>query len=286
MPLAPIHENTTTTTRRFLTFPITRALVLHSVVAEDCKIYEKFTIQEYIKSRRQHGMKIISPVTRKRMGEDLVPASWAKICIERLIQQGRERSAWVASWNERVDAEMSMKRNVTGAEGGDPEAMLTIELCYYHGEFRFPKDATLDYRWLQKAHNTGAIRATADVGILLAKGTGVQQNKTEGIMYMGIAAVRGFDVACHLGLAYFVWLVVSTCQSCRSPTFTGKMVEPFLSLPSLDRRQSKQSARDVAVAYLQNSGLLCESSNKSSSDKTSGQQILTARCRSLTLSTT
>ena len=267
IPLAPIIITTKTTNNDgdglsssdvdSMKCPITLELILHPVVAEDCQIYEKFAIEDYIKSRRNHGLKIISPATHEPIGDGLVPAPWVKSCIERLIKEGKVPPKLVASWNERLAEEKYMKGLVPVAEGGDPGAMLTVGLCYYHGEYGFKRDATLAYRWLKRAHDAGDIRATAEMGIFLAKGKGVKKNKTEGIMYMGIAAVRGSDVAAYnLGLAYaYGWwgLPVNLSEAQR---LLEKCSSLSCSCKAMTEDNRNRAREVLQLLYLQNSELL------------------------------
>ena len=87
---------------------------------------------------------------------------------------------------------------------GDPGAMCEMGHWYYHGNNGLVKNWEIAYSWLKKAADLGHNRAKANVGFMLYNGKGVKQNRSEGALYLGMAAEMGCPFAAHhLAVYYF-----------------------------------------------------------------------------------
>ena len=76
-------------------------------------------------------------------------------------------------------------------------AMEGAMVGYLEGRNGFPKDKKKGFHWAQKAHEAGSVFGLAELGQLLAVGSGVARNQAEGAMYLGIAAEKGSNFACY-----------------------------------------------------------------------------------------
>lgn len=180
--------------------PISLALPLDPVTAEDGQIYEREAIEDYIKSKQR--AELISPKTRQKMGNRLLPSPLIKTHIEDLIENDAIIGELAEDWRERFQQKKKMDGLLKKAEDGDVEAMEDIALAYNFGHHSFKKDNKSAYKWYEKARCAGSILGMIKVGVAFLGGCGVQQNETKGMMYLGMAEGRGSEFATFLLGAY------------------------------------------------------------------------------------
>ena len=88
------------------------------------------------------------------------------------------------------------------AKAGDAESVSKVTDNYYLGRGDFPQNFKPAFRWAQKAHALEVGRATYYMAMMLLEGKGVAKSEKDGIMYLTLAAARGYSVAAsHLGFA-------------------------------------------------------------------------------------
>jgi U-box domain/Sel1 repeat len=178
--------------------PITLELPWDPVTAEDGRVYERTAIEEHFKGQCYPK----SPMTNEKMGKRLLPAPQTKSLIGTLVENGGIGGDLASKWNEKVQHK-DMEDLLKKAEGGDSDAMYNTAAHYNHGTKGFEEDDKLALKWFKKAHEAGDVAGTAALGEFLCNGHGgVATCHTMGIMYLGIAAGQGSNLASfELGMA-------------------------------------------------------------------------------------
>lgn len=230
--------------------PITLELPLDPVTCEDGRIYERKAIEKYFATKAEKNKddnnkdgssQIKSPITNEPMGNRVMAAPQHRNLIEALIETGTLPSELSEKWLEKVrekkNAEVLLKR----ATQNDAKAMEKVAINYFRGENGFQEDDKQAYLWFKKCHQTGnSVLGTAHMGYMLASGVGVTRNKKDGILFLGIAAGRGSDMAAYrLGMAWAdgkyglhinneeaaYWLKLSLSGDCACKTMNEKSTQ-------------------------------------------------------------
>ena len=120
-------EDTATTCKKFRSAidetvaeficPISQELPLEPVTAEDGRVYEKASIEEWL------GRKQTSPVTNEPMGTKLLPAVQVRSVIRNLVRSGAISGDKADQWQQRIAQEDKFAETKKAAEGGDAVAM-------------------------------------------------------------------------------------------------------------------------------------------------------------------
>ena len=117
--------------------------------------------------------------------------------IRALVENGTVDDVNIDQWKE-VDETRSKAMN------GDPGAIYDLGRWYYHGINGLVKNKEIAYSWSKKAADLGHNRAKANVGFMLYKGRGVEQNIAEGALHLGMAAAMGSPHAArNLAVLYY-----------------------------------------------------------------------------------
>ena len=188
--------------------PISLELPVDPVTAEDGRVYNRADIQKHIdQSKRKkndgpdefeyRGLK--SPMTKEPMGPNLFPAIQVRNSIRALIDSGAIEGddGNAKQWKKMDDWKAA-------AEGGDPEAMLTMSSMYSTGKRGFIKDEAKAYMWTSRAADLDCASAIGSKGYCLLYGLGTEQNRVEGGTLLGIAAARDDALSQHyLGSFYY-----------------------------------------------------------------------------------
>jgi hypothetical protein len=91
------------------TFLKNHRLPNHNIVmAEDGQVYEKQAIEEYVKTRRNNNLPILSPMTGKKMSQRLVRSIPHKTTIQNLIDNGIITGALADQWNAMAQAKKAV----------------------------------------------------------------------------------------------------------------------------------------------------------------------------------
>ena len=104
-------------------------------------------------------------------------------------------------WKEQSQVNQVMRAILREAEQGVKQSMRLAAKSYKKGLNGFPKDSRKAFGWYQRAHADGCVMSTANVGNMLVKGDGVEQDVHLGAVLLGQAAALGSNFAAYrLGL--------------------------------------------------------------------------------------
>ena len=162
--------------------PISQELPLDPVTAEDGRVYEKASIEEWL------AQKQTSPVTNVAMGTRLLPAVQVRSVIRNLVQSGAISGDKADKWQERIAAEEEFVDTRKRAEDGDAEAMNSLGALYFDGK-GVRKDRNQARRWYRKAAELGLARGLTNLAWLMEPCAG-------SLVYLTEAATRGDAWAC------------------------------------------------------------------------------------------
>lgn len=115
--------------------PITMALPVDPVTAEDGMIYERAAVREWI--RKGNGK---SPSTNELMGPRLLPAPRVRSMIERMVKSGAISGDKADAWQQQLKDQKELQELREKAEGGDKNAMHRMAQLYRSGAPGLPKD--------------------------------------------------------------------------------------------------------------------------------------------------
>ena len=167
--------------------PISQELPLDPVTAEDGRVYEKASIEEWL------AQKQTSPVTNVAMGIRLLPAVQVRSVIRNLVQSGAISGDKADKWQERIAEEEEFVDMRKRAEDGDALSTLYLGTLYFEGT-GVRKDRNQARRWYRKAAELGEARGLTNLADLMA-GRRVAYT-TESLVYVTEAATRGDAWAC------------------------------------------------------------------------------------------
>ncbi|CAB9497027.1 Sel1 domain protein repeat-containing protein [Seminavis robusta] len=132
--------------------PITLEFPWDPVMAEDGHVYDRDAIEQHF---RDHRGDLKSPISNKKMGKNLLPATQHRNSIEALVDSGVVDPALPAKWNDmakqKIEHEKLTKNLVKKAESGDSTAMYRLGLNYEHGRDGFKQDQKLAFQWYKRA---------------------------------------------------------------------------------------------------------------------------------------
>lgn len=179
------------------TCPITYALLVDPVVAEDGRLYERAAIEEYLE--RKAGQVVVkSPVTREDMGKRLIPATHVRTAITTLVDGGQVDAETATAWKqERVNQALVAALHAK-AEAGDSHSMGRLGFSYRDGTRGLRKDPKEAFKWFKKAADRGDPPAATSCGVAYINGSGVARNHTRGIAMIARAATLGSEHACSV----------------------------------------------------------------------------------------
>ena len=101
--------------------PITQELPLDPVTAEDGRVYERRSIEEWFSTRPEARVK--SPITNVLMGKRLLPAVQVRNTIKSMVQSGALSGAKADAWKMRLQEEKVVAAMRVRAEGGESVAL-------------------------------------------------------------------------------------------------------------------------------------------------------------------
>eukprot|EP00978_Attheya_sp_CCMP212_P035061 scaffold150524_cov51-Attheya_sp.AAC.3 len=180
--------------------PITLQLPFDPVTTEDGQIYERSAILQHFEANGY-----TSPITRAAIGDKLISQVKIKSLIESSIRDGLITGELADNWTLKESERNEFDELVRKAEGGDPDAMISVAQIYFIGECGVRKDGNVAFEWFKRASDAGHVDAMLVVGTSLLneyEGWVVEKNVTSsGIMHLTMPAERGSDAACiELGL--------------------------------------------------------------------------------------
>lgn len=198
--LAPIPEHA----QEFLdwlkgewTCPITYALLVDPVEAEDGKHYERAAIEEYF-ATQPSGLTCLSPMTRTVIGKRLVPATWMVEAILKMVKahlvDEESGKAWAKARKDMAQVRVLKSK----AEAGDANAMGRLAFSYRDGTRGLKKDAAEAFKWFKKAADLRDGPAATSCAIAYLNGSGVERNQSRGLSMLMFAAMLGSEHACSV----------------------------------------------------------------------------------------
>ena len=105
--------------------PISQELPVDPVMALDGKIYERASIERWLKKHKR------SPLTGLAMGTTLTPALQLRTIIETVVASGAIDEAVAKAWVQNFEKETKRKALVAAAEQGDPDAIVELAVFYH-----------------------------------------------------------------------------------------------------------------------------------------------------------
>lgn len=179
------------------TCPITYALLVDPVEAEDGKHYERAAIEEYF-GTQPNGSTCLSPMTRTVIGKRLVPARWMTEAISKMVKahlvDEESGKAWAKARQEMAQVRVLKSK----AEAGDATAMGRLAFSYRDGTRGLKRDAAEAYKWFKKAADLGDAPAATSCAIAYLNGSGVERNHSRGLSMLTFAAMLGSEHACSV----------------------------------------------------------------------------------------
>ena len=180
--------------------PITQALPVQPVMAEDGKIYERDAILAWFAEKAGTAT---SPSTNEGIGTKLLPAVQARNTIESLIQSGAIEGELAEAWQKNLEFEKRVKEMRAKAEGGDGEAMQWMGVSYTYGQ-SVAKDDAQARAWFERSAAARNPKGLASFSHCLLSGIGGPQDISFGLVNLTEAAGLGSDFGAYLlGWAFF-----------------------------------------------------------------------------------
>jgi hypothetical protein len=141
--------------------PITHALPVFPVLAEDGHIYEKEAIAKWLKDNNR------SPLTNKRMGKSLRANRSVEHLMRSIVLSGEISDDIASAWKEKIASENRKKKQEDEiktkfnkakqlAQNGDSEAMYQLAEMYTNNYC----DSLNAFDWYLKSHTAGNTKAT------------------------------------------------------------------------------------------------------------------------------
>ena len=128
-----------------LVCPISYALPIDPVLAEDLKIYERSEIEKWLLNNSR------SPLTNEAMGSSLRSMPQIKNMIRAMVQSGvltgDKVDAWQAKLKEEKEAEFKIAELRQQVEAGDGGAMNRLGIAYQHGMYLLKRDESKAFEW-------------------------------------------------------------------------------------------------------------------------------------------
>ena len=171
--------------------PISQSLPVDPVMAEDDKVYERASIEEWLARDKK------SPMTGLPMGNKLRPATQVKNMIRKMVESGTIVGEKADAWKEKLAEEEEVADMRRWAENGEGSAMYTLGIWYEYGKKGLAQDDAKAFEWYTKSHEAGNASGTSQLGqCYLEEGWGVERSVPTAFMYLTIGAMNGSKRAC------------------------------------------------------------------------------------------
>lgn len=181
--------------------PITHELPVEPVMAEDCRVYERSAIKDWL-DRRPEGQ-VKSPVTNEPMGKKLLPAVQVRNTIKSMVQSGAISGAKADAWKERIAEEEEVAEMRRRAAGGDSVAIVCMGCWYRKGQKGIKEDLKEAFNWFRRAADLEDPGGMCHCGVAYLQGWGCEEDKLRGLIMLTHAAALGAEHGCYLlGMAH------------------------------------------------------------------------------------
>ena len=176
--------------------PISLALPIDPVTAEDGRVYDRDFIEAYYKGQSGTVADTVkSRWTGEMVGRKLLRADQHRAIIERTIANGVISDYLAKEWQDKMEEnaakDAAKDELLETATEGDLASIETLATNYFYGQKGFMKDNEQAFVWSKLAHKAGSVQGTTLMGVLLLNGRGVREYVTQGYMYLGLAAGKG-----------------------------------------------------------------------------------------------
>jgi hypothetical protein len=161
------------------------------VMAEDGHIYCRKCVTETIVA---DANELLSPVTGKIIGTNLVVPPTIQCLIEKLVATGGVEQKLLGVWAKQSLVEVSayVRKTKERAEQGSPEHMALLGRWYLLGEQEgIDCNAETGYKWCKEAARQDNADGMAYQGFCLVQGYGIEKNRNEGFELLVEAANYG-----------------------------------------------------------------------------------------------
>eukprot|EP00316_Scyphosphaera_apsteinii_P001890 CAMPEP_0119299090 /NCGR_PEP_ID=MMETSP1333-20130426/1198_1 /TAXON_ID=418940 /ORGANISM="Scyphosphaera apsteinii, Strain RCC1455" /LENGTH=289 /DNA_ID=CAMNT_0007300395 /DNA_START=46 /DNA_END=915 /DNA_ORIENTATION=+ len=191
----PLQGDTATTSKRFRSAigesieeflcPITQAIPLEPVLAEDGKVYDRDAIDSWLKQHKR------SPATNLPIGTKLVAATQVKNMIEKMVKSGALSEEQVGPWKQRIREQEEIEKLREAAERGNSEASLKLGNIHLFGKNGLPADFAKAFSFYFTAAQAGNASGMGYVASMYFHGKGVAMNHAQALRWSGAATAAG-----------------------------------------------------------------------------------------------
>lgn len=162
--------------------PITQELPLDPVTAEDGKIYERSSIEEWLSKHAR------SPFTNQAMGKKLLPATQVRNIIEQLLQAGIIQGEKATRWTAKLEDEKTLKSLREKADAGNVMAMRDLGDAHKDGKLGLCKSDSEALRYFVMGADLGDSFCMRRAGVAFLEGRGTLPQSAHGLVLLSRAA--------------------------------------------------------------------------------------------------
>lgn len=183
------------------TCPITGALMKDPVTAEDGRWYERTAIEAWFAKQPSQSAK--SPVTGIVMGFRLLSNVQARNVIAKLVEAGACSSDEAKAYKEGLENREALDRLHDLSKKGCTTSMAGLGYVYRDAMYGQAEHKEKAFQWFKCAADKGHVDSATAVGICYLNGTGVEMNRSQGMLYLSQGAHGGSEhAAAVLGWAF------------------------------------------------------------------------------------
>jgi TPR repeat protein len=165
--------------------PITHALPLDPVLAEDGKVYERSAVETWLRQDRR------SPSTNLPMGDKLVAAPQIKNMIERLVKSDALPPGMVTDWKQRMREQEEAELLQSQAKAGDAAAATRLGALHRSGKKGLAKDTGKAHALFAQAAAAGNAVAMGELAGDFYIGSGTEVNPAAALRWAAAGAALG-----------------------------------------------------------------------------------------------
>ena len=165
--------------------PITQALPVDPVMAEDGRVYERSAIATWLAEKQT------SPHTNQEMGTKLIPALQVKNMIDRMVRTGAWTGEKIEAWRLKIKEEKEVEATRNVAEAGDVQAMIQLADWYANGTKGVTEDPALRFAWAKRAADLDDPDGLYEVSRCYQYGYGTEVNEELYLIKLVQAAMLG-----------------------------------------------------------------------------------------------
>ena len=165
--------------------PITQALPVDPVMAEDGRVYERSAIAKWLVEKKT------SPLTNEEMGSKLIPALQVKNMIDRMVRTGAWTGDKCEAWRLKIKQEEVVEATRKKAEAGDVKAMIQLVEWYKYGAQGLAADPALRFAWARRAADLDDPVGLHELSNCYWFGDGTERNKELRLVKLAQAAMLG-----------------------------------------------------------------------------------------------